>query len=119
MYGPTFFSLDHFAGNRCQDEMDCSLVICWNKSQYRSQTCPNSPTPTTPDPGSAPGAQDAPAADTSPNLLTLCFYVIVTSKRELHPIQQSWGRKSSKFSSNPESGIPPSESEYATSTPRL
>ncbi|XP_038066591.1 KICSTOR complex protein SZT2-like [Patiria miniata] len=97
-------------GNRIHDEFDRSLVICWNKTEYRSATRPNSPTPTTPDPASPAPYHDAPApiADANPNLLNLCFYVIVTSKRELYPIQQGWRRKSSMYNIA-ELGNPPSE----------
>ncbi|XP_022100207.1 KICSTOR complex protein SZT2-like isoform X2 [Acanthaster planci] len=101
-------------GNRAVDEFDCSLVICWNKSEYQSQTRPNSPTPTTPDPAGTGMMthEAAPAADASPNLLNLCFYVIVTSKRELYPIHQGWARKSSRYSLT-ELDNPPCENTHS------
>ncbi len=66
-------------GNWCHDELDRSVIICRSESQ--SQTRPNSPTPTTPEPSTTNVPPDQSlGVDTNPNLLNLCFYVIVTRR---------------------------------------
>ncbi|XP_071800440.1 KICSTOR complex protein SZT2-like isoform X4 [Asterias amurensis] len=95
-------------GKWCHDELDRSVVIC--RSENQSQTRPNSPTPTTPEPSTTNIPQDQSlVVDTNPNLLNLCFYVIVTSKRDLYPIQHGWKSKTPLVNFPHTGGIPPSE----------